>query len=288
MTVIDPTQLTHDLGGKWYTTYGTAPCPVCQPQRRKDQNALGIAVKDNKLLMNCKKSGCDFRDILVAARVTPGSVEIDRMALQANEHTQKEQAAKLKARARSIWDHAKPIQGTKGEAYLMARGITCALPDTLRWLSDTYHTPSGTYCSAMVADVTTGGLHRTFFTKQGVRLSKSEKMMLGPCAGGVVRLSEAPGPLVVCEGIETGLSLLSGLLEGPHTVWAALSTSGIKGLNLPQLAGDLIIAPDGDEAGRAAASVLAHRADALGWQVSLMPAPEGQDWNDFLQNEAVG
>ena len=35
-------------------------------------------------------------------------------------------------------------------------------------------------------------------------------------------------------------------------------------------------------AGRAAAHALAERAHATGWAVSLLPAPEGRDWNDIL------
>ena len=96
-------------------------------------------------------------------------------------------------------------------------------------------------------------------------------------------LSEAPaGPLVVAEGIETALSLASGLLRTPATIWAALSTSGIRGLNLSLTASRLTIAPDGDKPGREAANALAERAHALGWQVSLLPAPDGRDWNDIL------
>ncbi|MFT6676816.1 MAG: hypothetical protein ACJAVM_003021 [Sulfitobacter sp.] len=285
---INPAQLSADLGGKWHGGYGVAPCPVCQPTRRKDHNALTISAKDDRLLLHCKKSGCDFKDILMASGITPGTVEIDQMALANGQRERKEQAAKLKARARSVWGHGQPILGTHGEQYLRGRGITCALPDTLRWLPDAYHGPSGQYCAAMVSDVApTGGIHRTFFTKNGQRLEKSAKMMLGACSGGAVRLSDAVGPLVVCEGIETGLSLLSGLLSGPHVVWAALSTSGIKGLTLPKRPGQLIIASDGDEAGRAAASSLARSAHALGWDVSLMPAPEDHDWNDVLQGEAA-
>ena len=48
-----------------------------------------------------------------------------------------------------------------------------------------------------------------------------------------------------------------------------------------------MVANDGDRAGREAAHALAQRADALGWRVSLMPAPEGQDWNDVLQGRAA-
>jgi hypothetical protein len=138
----------------------------------------------------------------------------------------------------------------------------------------------------MIANVqSTGGVHRTFFTKQGKRLDESAKMMLGACSGGAVRLSHAVGPLVVCEGIETGLSLLSGLLDGPHTVLAALSTSGIRGLSLPQKPGELVIAADGDDAGVAAASALGDRAHALGWIVSILSAPLGEDFNDVLVEE---
>ena len=36
--------------------------------------------------------------------------------------------------------------------------------------------------------------------RRGSRLSRNAKMMQGPCAGGAVALSEAQGPLVVCEG----------------------------------------------------------------------------------------
>jgi hypothetical protein len=109
--------------------------------------------------------------------------------------------------------------------------------------------------------------------------------MLGAVAGGAVRLSEAGSTLAVAEGIETALSLASGLLRRPATVLAALSNSGIRGLNLPPDPGRLTIAPDSDDggAGKSAAQALAERAHALGWKVSLLPAPDGRDWNDILR-----
>jgi hypothetical protein len=111
--------------------------------------------------------------------------------------------------------------------------------------------------------------------------------MLGTVQGGAVRLADGPGPLVMAEGIETALSLASGLLRAPATIWAGLSTSGIRGLRLPYRPGRLTIAPDGDTAGREAAHALAQRAHALGWAVSLLPAPDGRDWNDVLMGKAV-
>ena len=41
-------------------------------------------------------------------------------------------------------------------------------------------------------------------------------MMLGATAGGAVRLTDGPSRLVVAEGIESGLSLLCGLLDAPR------------------------------------------------------------------------
>ena len=91
------------------------------------------------------------------------------------------------------------------------------------------------------------------------------------------------GYTIVADAIETALSLASGLLPVPVTLWAAMSTSGMKTLRLPATPSRLIIASDGDDAGRKAAHALAERANNLGWAVSFLEAPEGQDWNDVLQ-----
>ncbi len=279
--------LTYILGGVWSNGRGSAPCPCCQQERRKDQNALSVSESGGKLLLYCFKSGCGFKDITDAAGVPASSAKIDPEAQREAEQKRREYEQNKLRQAQGIWDATLPIDGTKAEAYLRGRGITCPLPQSLRFVPDIFHSPSTSWAMAMVAQVTTGGIHRTFFDKKGVRLAKSAKLMLGPCSGGAVVLSEAQGPLVVCEGIETGLSLLSGLLSGPATVWAALSAPGMKALRLPDKPGALIIATDGDPAGREAGNKLASRAHALGWDVSMMPAPDGQDWNDALKEGAV-
>ncbi len=280
--LIDAHTLAHDLGGHWRNGKGQAPCPVCQPERRQDQRALSISQHGDKLLLHCFKSHCSFVDIAQAADLPLDGVQIDFDAARETEAKQAAYAAAQLAKARSLWDIAKPIDGTHAETYLRGRGITCAMPSALRFVPDIYHAPSNSWCAAMVADVSTGGVHRTFFDKAGIRLAKSAKMMLGPCAGGAVCLSDTQGPLVVCEGIETGLALLSGLLSGTATIWAALSTSGIKALHLPPKQHRLTIATDGDEPGKLAGNSLATRAAALGWKVSLLPAPDGKDWADVL------
>ena len=277
--------LCRALGGEWRGSYGLAPCPVCQREARTDQRALSLRDEGGRLLTFCHKGGCTFREVLRAAGLPPDLGDQDPEAEREAAAKRAAYEAEQLAKARRLWDAGKPICGTKGEAYLRGRGITCELPPSLRWVADTYHAPSARWLSAMVGDVWTGGVHRTFFEKNGARIDRNAKMMQGPCSGGAVRLSQGAGPLVVCEGVETGLSLLCGLLAGPVTVWAALSTSGIRALRLPTTPGALIVAADSDDAGagHAAAEALATRAHGMGWQVSLLPAPAGMDWNDALR-----
>ena len=289
----DAATLTRDLGGKWHRRYGCAACPVCQPERRKGQDALTLADGHNgRLLLNCKKSGCAFHDILAAVGIAPGSYTTpDPATLAQREREERAQAEKRARQAERCWQEALPIEGTPAERYLRGRGITCNLPDTLRYHPSCWHAYAKRF-PALVARIEGAdrfAVHRTYLRPDGTGKAAVDpnKAMLGPVAGGAVRLAEAQGPLVVAEGIETGLSLASGLLGRPAAIWAALSTSGVRRLRLPPSPGRLTIATDGDHPGRASGHDLAVRAHSLGWQVSLLPAPDGRDWNDILTGKAV-
>ena len=279
--------LTAALGGKWHRRYGVAPCPVCQPERRKDQDALTLSDGPDRLFAHCKKSGCTFRDILVAAGMTPGTCQPpDPLVLARRRADEQAKSQKKAALAQRLWAEAVPIRGTLAETYLRGRCISCVLPETLRFLPDCWH-PTAKRFPALVALVEGGegfAVHRTYLRADGFGKAAvgPAKAMLGAVRGGAVRLNAGAGPLVVSEGIETALSLASGLLNGPATIWAALSTSGMDSLRLPALAGRLTTATDGDEPGRKAGEALAVRATAVGWRVSLLPAPLGRDWNDLL------
>ena len=280
---------TLSLGGKWYERYGTAPCPVCQPERRRDQNALTLANGRGALLAHCKKSDCAFADILAAVGIAPGTFTAPDADVA--DRRDDEEVAQVKRRTRQAercWNESLPVEGSIVETYLRGRGVKCDLPRTLRFHPDCWHGPTARRYPAMVALVEGAenfAVHRTYLLSDGsgkMPFGGGAKLMLGRTRGGAVRLSRSAGPLVVTEGIETALSLVSGLLQRPATVWAALSTSGIRGLCLPATPGRLTIATDGDEAGREAGQALAERANALGWVVSLLPAPDGCDWNDIL------
>ena len=281
------------LGGHWHGGYGTALCPSHENTRTP---ALSLSDgASGKLLVKCH-AGCEGADVLTALRARglleghsdwkpdPG----ERKRLRAVEDA--EQRRRIN-QARRCWAEAGPISGTLAERYLRNRAITCDLPLTLRYHPNCWHGPTARKVPAMVAAVVIDhelvGIHRTYLAEPGEKaFGKESKLMLGRCAGGAVRLSDGLGELLVCEGIETGLSLVSDIADANPRVWAALSTSGVSGLILPRETGELVLAPDGDAAGRKAANKLADRAHASWWQVSTMECPDGFDWNDLAQAAA--
>ncbi len=281
-------RITFELHGRWNGRSGLAQCPA-----HGDRNP-SLSLSDGasgRLLARCF-AGCSFEAVLDALRGL-GIIEgigrlpmTDPAELARHEAERRNEAEKKERQALAVWREALPISGTVAETYLRGRGITADMPDTLRFHPACWHS-TATCLPAMVAvveGVERFAVHRTYLRPDGSGKAQVEpaKAMLGTTAGGAVRLTEAEGPLVVAEGIETALSLASGMLRAPGTIWAALSTSGMAGLRQPHRPGSLIVATDGDAPGQAAGHALAERAHALGWAVSLLPAPQGRDWNDVL------
>ena len=195
--------------------------------------------------------------------------------------------------ALSIWNKTKPALGKRTEKYLQSRAITDEVPADIRHLGEVKH-PSGRWCPAMIALLRNGlgfqplAIHRTFLNEDGTGKARLEpdKMMLGPCRGGAVMLDlYVPGQrLIVGEGIETCLSVRQTMKAHGHdcAVWAALSTSGLRGLNLPPSARAVLIAADADEAGESAAQFAARRWIDEGRSVRVArPLKPFSDFNDF-------
>ncbi|UNF37815.1 toprim domain-containing protein [Bartonella krasnovii] len=261
--------ITNALRGIWYGRYGSARCPAHDDQLPSLSLANG---HDGRLLLICY-AGCSFREIIQALRRI-GLLGTQAFVDKAYDHTLSFSKQKAE-RAQAIWQQSQPIKDTLAETYLRNRGITCELPADLRFHDKCPHS-LGMALPALVALVKGAGsfaIHRTFLKANGCKTDqKPAKAMLGSVMGGAVYLSEDnPKHLVICEGIETGLSLLSGLLSEPVNVWASLSTSGMMRVNLPPIKGHLTIAMDGDDAGRKAGFTLAARAYSQGFEVIIKP-----------------
>lgn len=289
MVCIGAKGITLALSGRWYGNYGLAFCPA-----HSNTKTPALRLRDGcggRLLALCA-AGCSFADVAAALRGLGllngrGAAFTPDPAAEAQRRAEEDrERRKRMAQASKAWTEAQPIEGTLADRYLRARGIRAPLPLSLRFASAAWHGATAQRLPAMVAavaiDADPVAVHRTYLVEPGGKAGVTpNKAMLGPVAGGAVRLSGGAGPLVVAEGIETALSLADALVDLSPRVWAALSTSGVAGLRLPNAPGEIAIAPDGDAAGRKAAETLAARAHAEGWRVRILPPPgDNLDWND--------
>jgi putative DNA primase/helicase len=207
--------------------------------------------------------------------------ELDLMQVQPREFS------RPGIRARELWIQAAAASGTLVELYLRSRGIVMPVPPTLRFLRLTKHSPSDQLLPAMIAAVTVWperrpcSVHRTFLAADGRGKAAvgTPRMTLGPCRRGAVRLAEATDQLMVGEGIETCLAAMQATGK---PAWAALSTAGLRNLEIPEQVKEVVVLADADLPGEEAAQFAARRWVREGRRVRIARPPMGQDFNDLL------
>jgi len=271
-------EITRTLKGRWHGSYGTARCPA----HRDRSPSLSLSISPaGKTLVKCH-AGCSQEAVIAALRALrlwDDDVETNLRPFTPAPNRNGEYAMR-------IWGESEPAKGTLVEAYLASRGITIPAPSSLRFHPGLKY-PEGGVWPAMVGLVTRGpdgvpvAIHRTYLKKDGSGKAPvpGAKKMLGPCQGGAVRLSEPAQSLAVGEGIETCLSVLQATGK---PVWAALSTSGLKSLDLPRVVREVTVLADADEAGAEAAVFAGRRWRDAGFIVKIARPSFGTDFNDVL------
>jgi putative DNA primase/helicase len=280
--------LTAALNGRWRASSGMACCPA-----HDDKNpSLQISDGEKAILLKCH-AGCETGAVIDALKLlglwpgkTSGATYYKRpeTPIQSRQNDDTDRRSKI---AKNIWKRTLAVPGTPVSAYLASRGIVSVIPKTIRYIEGAKHSNTGLYLPCMVCAVTRWpnrdviAVHRTFLAATGLAKAPvtNNKKMLGPVNGGAVRLAPHGPKLIVCEGIETGLTLLQ---ETGLPVWCALSTSGIVNLVLPDDVSEVVIAADHDRAGLNAANKAAHKWTLEGRTVRIAKPPvEGWDFNDM-------
>jgi hypothetical protein len=279
------------LGGRKAAGGWTARCPA------HDDHTPSLSIGDagdGKVLVRCH-AGCGQEQVISILRSRglwtsngPRSQSTHRPNVQ---HKPDQDDAKRTEIARAIWQDTAPASNTVVQSYLASRGLHLPKVSALRLHPGLKH-PSGGIWPAMVALVTRGcddtplGIHRTFLARDGSGKAPvdPQKMMLGPCSGGAVTLGPIGDRLMIAEGIETALSAMQATGE---PAWAALSTSGLRALDLPDGVRDVIVLADSDDAGEAAARDCALRWKREGRRVRIARPPRGMDFNDVLMGRAA-
>lgn len=196
--------------------------------------------------------------------------------------------------ARKIWRSAVPLAETPGEQYLRNRGLSgpwlTALP-ALRFVRLSYPGRAGEY-PALIAGISapTGdivAIQRIYLTEDGRKLDvAAPKLSLGPRPGGAIRLGDGESDIIICEGLEDGLSILSDVPDA--TVWVAAGANMMKSVVLPDACKTVVIARDNDVAGERAASEAAEKFRDSGRHVhSMAPSPGCKDFNEMILKRGV-
>jgi len=186
----------------------------------------------------------------------------------------------------AIWRAAGPAKGTAVDRYLRARGLILPIPESIRFARLRYG-KSGPYHPVMVAlvasiDNRAIGIQRTYLNAAGTGKAAvpKAKLSLGNVRGGAIRLAPCANGLVVCEGLEDGLTLQQEL---GRAVWVAAGASNLAAMDLPQGVNELVIGADADEAGEAAARAAAERFAKQGRACRIIrPFAPAKDFNAEL------
>lgn len=281
--------IANALGGRKIGSGWSARCPI------HDDRTPSLSLRDTsdgKVLVRCH-AGCNQDQVIAYLKASDLWPRSSQRLLGNNESSRHRRPPepdrddlKRSRAALYLWQTTRPASGTLIETYLKSRGIRLPVTPTLRFHPHLKH-PSGHYWPGMIALVTRGidneplAIHRTFIAHNGIgkAMVESQKLMLGPCSGGAVRLAEPGNLLMIGEGIET---CLAAMQETGYPAWAALSTAGMRALDLPQSVYDVIVLADGDDPGEAAAQNCALRWKREGRRVRIARPPKGMDFNDML------
>lgn len=188
--------------------------------------------------------------------------------------------------ARRLYAQARELQGTPAAAYLQSRGLRPTVAwDCLR--SAVHRYPRHGLCPVLLAPVddlngVLVGVQRTYLQPNGKKLDVSNpRMTLGQIRGSAIQLAEATDQLIICEGLEDGLTLFQDL---GVPVWVACGAVLMRHITIPNTVRSLTIAADNDAAGQLAAQRAADAHNINGREVRIMrPDPLFKDFNDQLQ-----
>ena len=181
---------------------------------------------------------------------------------------EEEDEAKRRKAAQAHWLNCwEKLAGTVAEKYLRSRGIDLSRlprqPGALRFCPNDKHYETGESFPAIVAAMSAPGvalmaIHRTFLARDGSGKAPVEppRKVWPRYRGSAIHLwrgkSDKPAAaapeksdtLILCEGVEDGLSLALAVPDA--RVWCASSLGNLGNIVIPKCAGRVIVACDND------------------------------------------
>jgi hypothetical protein len=233
-------------------------------------------------------------------------MEEDRKRREAQEAAYQEDTREAADR---VWGETVSLDNTTGADYYGSRSIPKppdGWPPSLRFHAALPYPGKGKY-PAIVArvDDLSGNLAavwRTYLRADGRKADvPNARLGLGPAGGGAVRIGGMGHKIGLAEGVESAMGAWN-LVGRKFPVWAALSTSGLVGIEMPLGVEHVYIFPDGDRplrkkgdeyepavpAGRKAALALRTRLlnEGISCTIAAEPGP-AKDYADLWKLHAM-
>jgi Toprim domain/CHC2 zinc finger len=274
----------------------TGPCPICGGRDR-------FSINTKKQVWNCR--GCrtggdviklvehlDGVEFKQAIEKLAGAQETGAAGPSEARMAPSPSRADNGALAASIWQDSIDPRETIVERYLASRGLELPQGDCSRFIRFHASCPFGTErhpaLVALIRNIETDasqGIQRTALDPDGTAIKRDGKtlrMMLGPMAGGAIKIDpdeHVEQGLCIGEGLET---CLAGCQLGLRPVWAMGSVSGIS--SFPVLSGrdGLTLLAERDDASARAIEACAKRWLAAGREIIVIDPTFG-DANDALK-----
>jgi len=268
-------EIVASRGGIWSGRYGVCSCPVCQPESRKDQSALSISDQSGRMLMKCHKSNCDYVSILKSLGVNVNRTDAptgDYMtAIKDEEARRGMEAIVTSERIMGATEkRSHPYTTRKGFPDKRFSVITVMklkkimnIPRPLRGLG------SNELLLCVPMKSYEGDLKSIeFISANGLKcFLPGGKLQKTACWIGT------EGPIIICEGVATGLSIsrCAANLGLPVIVACAGSAANMLGLKTKSF----FVMADNDKSG---AGESAARKMMKSY---VMPPVVGMDFNDY-------
>lgn len=191
--------------------------------------------------------------------------------------------------ARDIWHRAHPVSGTSAQTYLETRGIRGVVPPSLRfgnvpmrWDEATGQAgPSRPALLAAAQDVRgrVVGIQRIFVEPRWSGYpSRPLRLSLGRIRGSSLRLGPAAETIMLTGSVEDGLALLRMFVGA--TVWCSLGEDNLQNVLFPADVRRVILAGDGDLAGRRAVARAKEAHEGRSLEVDVLFPRAGKDFNE--------
>lgn len=179
-----------------------------------------------------------------------------------------------------------PASGTPVELYLRNRGIRCPIPHSLRFLKS----PPGMVALFQNAAGAPLAIQITYITRAGQKADRQVQKQTFCTGAGWQKFSAihipGRGELVICEGVETGLSIHQAT---GRPIWCCTSVSNVSAIRVPYKR--FTIARDGDKPGSPADELYLktiRRHVAAGKKLKVAAPPTDMDFNDLLFDQGEG